>query len=72
MLKNGWYFKLWIRQTTAEGKNKRVIGLMKDKLGIKIMKKFVGLKAKFYKYLIDDDSEDIKIKTTKIVSSKKT
>ena len=36
------------------------------------MKKFVGLKAKFYKYLIDDDSEDIKIKTTKIVSSKKT
>ena len=45
---------------------------MKDKLGIKIMKKFVGLKAKFYKYLIDDDSEGIKIKTTKIVSSKKT
>ena len=29
---------------------------MKDKLGGKIMTKFVGLTAKTYSYLIDDDS----------------
>ena len=31
---------------------------MKDKLGGKIMTKFVGLRAKTYSYLIDDHSED--------------
>ena len=33
------------------GKNKRVIGLLKDKLGGKIMIEFVGIKAKMYAYL---------------------
>ena len=32
------------------GKNKKVIGLMKDKLGGKIMNEFVVLKAKMYAY----------------------
>ena len=48
-----------------KGKNKKVIGLMKDELGGKIMTKFVGLRAKTYSYLIDDSSEDKKAKGTK-------
>ena len=47
------------------GKIKKVIGLMKDKLGGKIMTKFAGLRAKTYSYLVDDSSEDKKPKTQK-------
>ena len=46
-------------------KNKKVIGLMKDELGRKIMTKFVGLRAKTYIYLIYHSSEDKKAKGTK-------
>ena len=38
---------------------------MKDELGRKLMKKFVGLRAKAYSYLIDDCTEDKKAKGTK-------
>ena len=38
---------------------------MKDELGGKIMRKFVGLKAKTYSYLIDEGSEDKKANGTK-------
>ena len=48
-----------------KAENKRVIGLMKDELGGKIMTKFVGLRTKTYSYLIDDGSEDKKAKGTK-------
>ena len=49
----------------SKGKNKKVIGLMKDEFGEKIMTKFVGLRAKTYSHLTDDGSEDKKAKGTK-------
>ena len=49
-----------------KGKNKKVIGLMKDELGGKIMIKFVGLGAKTYNFFIDDGKGDKKAKGTKI------
>ena len=42
-----------------------VIGLMKNELDGKIMTKFVGLKAKTYSHLLDEGSEDKKVKSTK-------
>ena len=47
------------------GKNKKVIGVFKDELGGRIMKKCVRLRAKTYAQLIDDDSERKKAKETK-------
>ena len=47
------------------GKNKKVIGLMKDELGGKIMTEFVALRPKTYSYLTDDCEEDKKGKGTK-------
>ena len=46
------------------GKNKKVIGLMKDELGGKIMEEFVGLRPKCYSYLMDG-RVDKKAKGTK-------
>ena len=49
----------------------KVIGLMKDELGRKIMTKSAGLKVKPYNYLIDDGNEDKKAKDTKTCVIKK-
>ena len=47
------------------GMNKKVIGMMKDELGGKIMKAFIGLRPKFYSYLTEDGKLDTKVKGTK-------
>ena len=47
------------------GKNKKVIGLMKDELGGKIMTEFVAFRPKTYSYLTDDGNIDKKLKGTK-------
>ena len=46
-------------------KNKKVIGLMKDELGGKIITEFVALRPKTYSYLTDDRKENKKAKGTK-------
>ena len=47
------------------GKNKKVIGLMKDELGGKIITEFVPLRPKTYSYSTDNGKEDKKAKGTK-------
>ena len=53
-------------------KSKKVVGLMKDKLGANIMINFVALRGKTYSYLIDGGSEDKESKETKNCHEKKT
>ena len=45
-----------------KGKNKEVIGLMKDELGEKVITEFVTLRPKTYSFLTDDGKEDKKAK----------
>ena len=47
------------------GKNKKVTGLMKDELGGRIMRGFIGLRPKCYSYLTVDGNIDQKAKGTK-------
>ena len=54
-----------VNRSLPIGNNKKVIGLMKDELGGKIMTEFVALRPKTYSYLTDDDNNDKKVKGTK-------
>ena len=60
-----------VERTLPMGKNKKVIGRMKDQLGGKIMKEFIGLRFKCYSYLKDDDNVDKKSKRNKKMCDKK-
>ena len=54
-----------VNRPLPTGKNKKVIGLMKDELGGKIIPEFVTLRPKTYSFLTDDGKEDKKAKGTK-------
>ena len=53
-----------VNRPLPTGKNKKVIGLMKDELGGKIITEFVTLRPKTYSFLTDDGKEDKKAKGT--------
>ena len=52
----------------TKGKNKKVVGVMKDELGGKIMKEFAALRAKTWSYLTDNNDKDKNQKAQKNVS----
>ena len=54
-----------INRPSSIGKNKKVIGFMKDESGGKIMTKFVILRPNTFSYFIDYSSSDNKAKGTK-------
>ena len=54
-----------------KGKNKKVIGLMKDELGGGIITEFVALRLKTYSYITNDFTELKKAKGTKKCVMKK-
>ena len=54
-----------VNRPLPTGKNKKIIGLMKDELGGKIITKFVTLRPKTYSFVTDDGKEDKKAKGTK-------
>ena len=54
-----------VNRPLPTGKNRKVIGLMKDELGGKVITEFVALIPKTYSYLTDDCKEDKKAKGTK-------
>ena len=50
-----------VNRPLLTGQNKKVIGLMKDELGGKIMIEFIPLRPKTYSYLTNDCEDCIKI-----------
>ena len=60
-----------IDRPSPRGKNKKLIVLMKDELGGRIMTEFIALRPKTYTYLMDDNNEVKKAKGTKKCMIKK-
>ena len=54
-----------VNRPLSTGKNKKVIGLMKDELGRKIITKFAALRPKTYYLLMDDANSDKNAKGAK-------
>ena len=54
-----------VKRPLPIGKNKKIIGLMKDELGGEIITKFIALRPKTYSYLTDNDKIDKKAKEIK-------
>ena len=54
-----------VKRPLPIGKNKKIIGLMKDELGGEIITEFTALRPKTYSYLTDNDKIDKKAKGTK-------
>ena len=54
-----------VKRPLPIGKNKKVIGLMKDELGGEVITEFIALRPKTYSYLTDNDTVDKKAKGTK-------
>ena len=59
------YLNFEIDRPLPKEKNNKLIGLTKDELGAQIMKEFVGLRAKTYSYLKDNNDEEKIAKSTK-------
>ena len=59
-----------VNRPLTKRNNKKVIGLIKDELGGRIMTEFAALKSKTYSYLMDDGKNDKKAKGTKILKEK--
>ena len=54
-----------VNRPLTMGKTKKVLGLMKNEVGVQIMKKLAGLRHKTHAYLKDSDDESKKTKGTK-------
>ena len=54
-----------VKRPLPTGKNKKIIGLMKDELGGEIITEFIDLRPKTYPYLTDNDKIDKKAKGAK-------
>ena len=60
-----------IDRPLSKGMNKKVIGLMKYKVGGKIITKFVSLRPRIYSYLTHDEKNVKKSKGTKKLVTKR-